>query len=71
METLVHPDFVYRTERLQTANRVFIKKYDSLPYPYTAVLVGMTDRGLKVPVTAFPVKGKDLKKWACGAKLFP
>ena len=71
METLLNPDCVYRTEILRTADSVFIKEYDSLPYPYTATLVGMREGGLKVPVTAFPVKRKDLKKWIRGTKLFP
>jgi len=71
METLVNPDCVYRTEGLRTANRVFIKKYNSLPYSFTAALIGVRDSGLKVPVTAFPVRGTDLKKWVRGAKLFP
>jgi hypothetical protein len=71
METLVNPDCVCRPERLKAADRVFIKKYDSLPYQFTAVLVGIRDGGFKVPVTAFPVKGTDIRRWIRGIKLFP
>jgi len=71
MDTLTNPDCVYRPEKLRTADRVFIREYDSSPYPYTAVFVGNRDGGFKVPVTAFPLKRPDLKKWTRGLKLFP
>lgn len=70
-ETLGNPDCVYRTEHLKTANRVFIKRYDSLPYQYTAVLVGIGELDLRVLVTAFPVRQSDLKRWLRGKRLFP
>ena len=71
IDTLTAPHFVYRPEKLKGADRVFIKQYDSSPYPYTAMLVAIRDNGLKVPMTAFPVKNSDIKKWMCGARLFP
>ncbi len=70
LETFANPDFVYRPERLKTADRVFIKEFDSLPYKYTVALLGK-HKGLRILFTAFPCRKKDVKRWACGVKLYP
>ena len=71
LDTLTNPHFVYRTEKLDSADRVFIKQYDSLPYPYTAALIAIRDNGLKVPVTTFPIRKSGIKKWTRGGETLP
>ena len=63
------PDCVYRPERLKSADRAFIKEFDSLPYRYTVGLLGKHG-SLRIPFTAFPCKKKDVKRWMCGVKLY-
>jgi hypothetical protein len=51
---------------------VYIKEFDSLPYPFTITL--LTERpeeeGIIVPVSSFPCKRKDLKKWRQSTLLY-
>ncbi len=70
IETLRYPDRTYRSEGLRTAEKVFVKEYDSVPYPFTVVLVGKRDPNLLVPVTSFPATRSRIKKWTRGELLY-
>jgi hypothetical protein len=68
-QTLCEPDEVWAGNPIiETAKWVYIKQFESKPYPYTVALVG--DRpdkgGIIVPFSSFPCRNKGLKKWRQG-----
>jgi len=67
---LIHPDEVWEDPSLNTAKWVYIKQFDATPYAFTILLVGDRDGG-KVPVTSFPGKNRDARKWRRGARIYP
>jgi phage-Barnase-EndoU-ColicinE5/D-RelE like nuclease2 len=72
LECLRNPDEVYRPVRLQTADRAYIKEFDStsLPYPFTVVLV-RKEKSCLTLCTGQPVKRTDIKRWRVGDLLWP
>ena len=68
-ETLEHPDEVYEAE-LRTAAFVFIKEYAEVPYPFTTVLTARREGSLVVPVTSFPCRRRDVRKWRKGRLIY-
>jgi len=67
---LVRPDEVWENPNLNTAKWVYIKEFDATPYAFTILLVGERDGG-KVPVTSFPGKNRDARKWRRGTRIYP
>lgn len=71
-ETLASPDEVWEGNPKARARWVYVKEYDSLPYQFSVVLVTTRpDESLIVPVTGFPCKRKDVKKWRQGTRIYP
>ncbi len=68
-ETIEHPDEVYEAA-LKTASHIFVKIFKELPYPFTVVLVAKRDGSLLVPVTSFPCRRRDVKKWRKGRLIY-
>jgi hypothetical protein len=68
-DTIDHPDEVYEVE-LKTASHVFLRNYEERPYPFTVVLVARRDGTLLVPVTSFPCRHRDVKKWRRGRLIY-
>jgi hypothetical protein len=70
METLKAPDWIYRPLKLRSADRVFIKEFDELPFPYTIVLVGKRKPNILYPVTSFSHKRNSVGRWMNGELLY-
>lgn len=71
-ETLASPDEIWEDNPKARARWVYVKEYDSLPYQFSVVLVTTRpDESLIVPVTGFPCKTKDVKKWRQGNRIHP
>jgi hypothetical protein len=73
-QTLCEPDEIWAENPIaETAKWVYVKQFESKPYPYTIALVG--DRpnsgGIIVPFSSFPCRNKGLKKWRQGRRLHP
>jgi hypothetical protein len=68
-QTLEHPDEVYE-EALRSASYVFIKEYSEAPYPFTVVLTAKREGSLIVPVTSFPCRRRDIRKWRKGRLIY-
>jgi hypothetical protein len=69
-ETLARPDEVWEgNPKCVNARWVYIKRFDSLPYPYTIALVTSREK-LLVPVSSFACKNRDIKKWRRGVRLY-
>jgi hypothetical protein len=73
LETFVDPHEVWRENPKATnADWVYIREYDSKPYPFSIGLVTVREKsGLFVPVSSFPCKRGDLKRWRQGVKEYP
>jgi len=72
MDTLRNPDEVWEDNPRAKSRWVYVKEYTSSPYPFSVLLV--TDRpeqGLIVPVTGFPCRWSDIKKWRQGERICP
>jgi phage-Barnase-EndoU-ColicinE5/D-RelE like nuclease2 len=73
-ETLENPDEVWtENPRVQSANWVYIKEFDSKPYPFWVALVGKWEANLTiiVPFSSFAVEKKNIKKWTQSKKIYP
>ena len=71
-ETLTTPDEVWQDNPNAKARWVYVKEFDSIPYPFSVVLVTTRpEQSLIVPVTGFPCRRKDGKKWRAGTKIYP
>lgn len=70
--TLTEPDEVWQNNPKSRAKWVYIKEWDSLPYCFSVALV--TERpeenGIIVPVSSFPCKRSDAKKWRAGELIY-
>jgi hypothetical protein len=71
LECLRHPDLVTRPPILVTADRAFIKRFDSADYPAIAVLVRKEDDGVLTLCTGQPLRKGQIKKWEADEVLFP
>ncbi len=71
-ETLSAPDEVWEDNPKAKARWVYLKEYDSLPYPFSVVLVTeRPEESLIVPKTGFLCRKTDIKKWRAGRKIYP
>jgi hypothetical protein len=71
-ETLCAPDEVWEDNPKANSRWVYIKEYDSVPYPFSIALVTeRTEESIIVPVSSFPCKKGDVKKWRNGRKIYP
>ena len=67
--TLRDPDEVWEDDSLSSARWVYLKEFDSTPYNYTILLIGIrADGEYLVPVTSFAGKPRDAKRWRRGRK---
>jgi hypothetical protein len=71
LECLRSPDMVTRPPSLATADRAFIKEFDSVEYPFIVVLVRKEESGILTLCTSQPVRKGQIKKWKAGEILFP
>lgn len=69
-ETLEQPDEVWKDNPKTKSRWVYIKQYAAVPYPFSVVLLTQREH-LYVPVTGFPCKKSDIRKWRKGEKVFP
>ncbi len=72
--TMDCPDEVWEDHpKAATARWVYIKQFDSLPYPYTVALIGErpAEGGILVPFSSFPCSRSDIKRWRKGTRVHP
>jgi phage-Barnase-EndoU-ColicinE5/D-RelE like nuclease2 len=70
---IMDPDEVWEgNPRAAAAKWVYVKEFDSKPYAYTVAL--LTDRpaegGIIVPVSSFPCRKGDVRKWRAGELVY-
>lgn len=71
-ETLEEPDEVWEVPTIQkSAKWTYVKEYDSKPYPFSVALIAEREAGLIVPVSSFPCRKTDVKKWRRGLRVYP
>jgi hypothetical protein len=70
MLCLLNPDEVWGNPGLESAKWVYIKHFATTPYTCTIFLVGERPEGL-VPITSFPGRNRDIKKWGRGTRIYP
>jgi hypothetical protein len=73
-ETLTDPDEVWEDNpRAKTAKWVYLREYDSKPYPFSVALIGdsHTRSTIIVPFSSFPVERRNIKKWRQGTRIHP
>lgn len=73
-ETLENPDEIWaENPRVQSAKWVYIKEFNSKPYPFSIALVGEWEANstIIVPFSSFPVAKRNVKKWRQSKKLYP
>ncbi len=71
-ETLAEPDEVWELPGPGGSARwAYVKEYDSKPYPFSVALVTERDPGQNVPVSSFPCRRTDVKKWRRGLGYIP
>jgi hypothetical protein len=71
LECLRHPDMVTRPAMLVTADRAFVKRFDSVDYPCVVVLVRREESGILTLCTGQPIRKGQIKKWETNEILFP
>ncbi len=73
--SMYEPDEVWAENPIVTnAKWVYIKQFDpTMRYPYTVALIGdrPEEGGILVPVSSFPCKRGDLRKWRQGVCIHP
>lgn len=67
---LRYPDEVWLDENLTTGKWIYLKEFDQQPYCFTVFLLAERKGGV-VPVTSFPAKKRDARKWRRGVKIYP
>lgn len=71
--TYTTPDEVWQDNPKSRAKWVYVKEFNSLPYQFSIALA--TERpeegGIIVPVSSFPCKKSDVKKWRQGQRIYP
>lgn len=73
-ETLEHPDEIWiENPRVTSATWVYVKEFDSKPYPFSIALVGKWEANstIIVPLSSFAVEKKNAKKWRQSRRLYP
>ena len=73
-ETLECPDEVWtENPKVDSAKWVYIKEFDSKPYPFSVALVGVweANSSITVPFSSFPVDKGQIKKWRKSERIFP
>ena len=73
-ETLENPDEIWaENPKVQSAKWVYIKEFNSKPYPFSVALVGewKANSTIIVPFSSFPVQKSNVKKWRQSKKLYP
>jgi len=71
-ETLSAPDEVWEDNPKAKARWVYLKEYDSLPYPFSVVLVTeRPEESLIVPKTGFPVERRTSRNGGRARKSIP
>lgn len=63
---MLHPDEVWTDNpKAKSATWVYVKQFSSKPYPFTVAFLTLRpdEGGLIVPVSSFPCKRSDVKKW--------
>jgi len=71
MICLAYPDEVWEDPTLDSAKWVYLKYFDTKPYSCTIMLVGEREGKGPVPITSFPGKDRDARKWRRGVKIYP
>jgi hypothetical protein len=67
---LTSPDEVWEDDALKSARWIYIKEFDASPYAFTILLIGER-KSSRVPITSFPAKKRDAKKWRKGVRIYP
>ncbi len=70
MLCLRKPDEVWEDASLSTARWIYIKHFAAKPYCCSIFLVGQRKEGA-VPITSFPGKARDARKWKRGTQIYP
>jgi hypothetical protein len=73
-DVLEKPDEVWaENPRVTSAKWVYIKEYDSKPYPFSIALVGewQSNSTIIVPFSSFACLRKNAKKWRQSKKIYP
>lgn len=71
-ETLTAPDEVWENNPKTHSRWVYVKEYATAPYHFSIAMVTYREgQSIVVPVTSFPCKKGDVKKWRCGDKIYP
>jgi hypothetical protein len=73
-ETLENPDEVWiENPSVVSAKWVYIKEYDSKPYPFSIALVGEWEANstIIVPFSSFPCDKRRIKRWRQSKQIHP
>jgi hypothetical protein len=73
-ETLENPDEVWTDNpKVASAKWVYIKEYDSKPYPFSIALVGewFANTIIIVPFSSFPCGKRNVDRWRQTNRIFP
>jgi hypothetical protein len=73
-ETLESPDEIWaENPRVTSAKWVYVKEYDSKPYPFSIALVGEWEANstIIVPFSSFPCDRKNARKWRQSKRIYP
>lgn len=71
--TICAPDEVWTKNPKSRAKWIYIKEFDSKPYPFSVALITEREEenNIIVPVSSFPCKKGDIKKWRKGERIHP
>jgi hypothetical protein len=73
-ETLENPDEIWtENPHLESAKWVYIKEFDSKPYPFSVAFVGAWEANstIIVPFSSFPIEKRNAKKWRKSKRIYP
>ena len=71
--TICEPDEVWSDDpKTTTAEWVYVRQFDSKPYPFTVALLVTRpeESGIIVPVSSFPCSKSDVRKWRQGKLVY-
>lgn len=71
--TIFEPDEVWFENPKAKAKWVYVKEFDSKPYQFSVALVSERpeENNIIVPMSSFPCKKTDIKKWRRGIRIHP
>jgi hypothetical protein len=72
-DTMADPDEVWeQNPRAKSATWIYVKEYQSTPYAFTVAFLTVrpSEGNIIVPVSSFPCKRGDAKKWRCGKLVY-